>query len=156
MTNKFIEVVKRWRAGGEEVSVEALQANANAANASAAYAAAYAAAAEAAYAALYAADATYAADYWVKRYEELTNMSRKKIQNVDCYGEVKPDTSFIICCDNEDYDGVYADGNPNDEDYEFSNWDEVVTYLLKYYRSDIIQIETDSIKELLSNEQKNC
>ena len=83
-------------------------------------------------------------------------MSRKKIQNVDCYGEVKPDTSFIICCDNEDYDGVYADGNPNDEDYEFSNWDEVVTYLLKYYRSDIIQIETDSIKELLSNEQKNC
>jgi len=72
MANKYIEVVKRWRAG-EEVSVEALQANANAANASAAYAAAYAAAAEAAYAALYAADATYAADYWVKRYEELTN-----------------------------------------------------------------------------------
>ena len=85
MTNKFIEVVKRWRAGGEEVSVEALQANADAANAAwladdaydaaaanAAYAAANAAA-EAAYAALYAADATYAADYWVKRYEELTN-----------------------------------------------------------------------------------
>jgi|SaaInlV_120m_DNA_1039710.scaffolds.fasta_scaffold45625_3 hypothetical protein len=70
-------------------------------------------------------------------------MSRKIIQNVDCYGEVKSNTSFIICCDNEDYDGVYADGNPNDEDYEFSNWDEVVTYLLKYYRSDIIQIETD-------------
>ena len=46
------------------------------ANANAAYYAAYYAAnaaAEAAYAALYAADATYAADYWVKRYEELTN-----------------------------------------------------------------------------------
>ena len=148
MTNKYIELVKRWQAG-EVFSEEALRVNADAAcaahavyNARAADAADAAAdAADAAKATAYAADAACAADtayaadadYWVKRYEELTNMSRKKIQNVDCYGEVKPETSFIICCDNEDYDGVYADGNPNDEDYEFSNWDEVVTYLLKYY-----------------------
>ena len=50
--NKHIELAKRWLAG-EEVSAEALQANA-----AAAYAAAY--------------DAR-AADYWIKRYEELTN-----------------------------------------------------------------------------------
>jgi len=79
--NKHIEVVKRWQAG-EEVSVEALKANADAAwavyNAEAAYVATEAeAAAEAAYvAAARAEDGAYAADkvdYWVKRYEELTD-----------------------------------------------------------------------------------
>jgi len=100
MTNEHIELVKRWQAGGE-VSVEALQANADAAWD--VYASAYAAAAAddalyAAYAAAEgcadaAADAADAADagiydapadddayaaaadaaYWVKRYEETTN-----------------------------------------------------------------------------------
>jgi hypothetical protein len=74
MKNEYIEVVKRWLAG-EVVSVEALQANADAAwaayNAEAAYVATEAeAAAEAAYV---AAARAAAAAYWVKRYEELTN-----------------------------------------------------------------------------------
>ena len=80
MKNEYIEVVKRWLAG-EEVSVEELRANAEAA-ADAADAAR--AADAAAYAAEYAAEVAYVAaahaardadnvDYWVKRYEELTN-----------------------------------------------------------------------------------
>ena len=81
MSNEYIEVVKRWRAG-EAISLEELRANARAA--ADAVDAAYAAAAAAAYAA-YAADAVdaaydaaadedhYGAGYWVKRYEELTN-----------------------------------------------------------------------------------
>ena len=67
--NKHIEVVKKWIAG-EEVSVEALQANADAAWAAAEGCAADADAADAAYAAAYAAYAD--ADHWVKRYEELS------------------------------------------------------------------------------------
>jgi len=78
MKNEYIEVVKRWLADKDSVSQEELKANADAAWA--AYdAAVYDAADDAAYAAADAAydDALYAAalyaDYWVKRYEELTD-----------------------------------------------------------------------------------
>ena len=76
MKNEYIEVVKRWLAG-EEVSVEELRANAEAAwdaawDAIADDAAEYAA--EVAYvAAAHAARDADNVDYWVKRYEELTN-----------------------------------------------------------------------------------
>ena len=71
MTNEHIEVVKRWIAG-EEVSVEVLKANADAAWVPVACGVeANAAAYVAADAAAKAADAD--AVYWVKRYEELTN-----------------------------------------------------------------------------------
>ena len=95
MKNEYIEVVKRWLAG-EVFSAEALRANtdtardtsraaadaADAAAAAVAAADAADAAAYAAYAAAAAVDAAVdaadaaandAADYWVKRYEELTN-----------------------------------------------------------------------------------
>ena len=65
MTNKFIEVVKRWRAG-EAISVEALQANAADAWAAAYVTAAYAKAADATYAAEAAST-----DYGVKRHDKL-------------------------------------------------------------------------------------
>ncbi len=64
--NKHIELVKKWLSDKDSVSVEELEANADAA-ANAAKAAANAAEA----AALYAANAADTA-YWVKRYEELT------------------------------------------------------------------------------------
>ena len=76
MKNEYIEVVKRWQAG-EAVSVEELRANAEAAwdaawDAIADDAAEYAA--EVAYvAAAHAARDADNVDYWVKRYEELTN-----------------------------------------------------------------------------------
>ena len=89
MKNEYIKVVKRWIAG-EEVSVEALQANADAAKAAydantycwAAYAdaAAYAAAAAdaAAVAVAVAVDAAEAGESaeaakWIKRYEDVTH-----------------------------------------------------------------------------------
>ena len=66
--NKYIEVVKRWKAG-EVFSGEQLTANSDAAWVAARAAnVAYVAAARAAR----ASDADNA-DYWVKRYEELTN-----------------------------------------------------------------------------------
>ena len=76
MENKHIALVKRWLADKTSVSSEELRANAEAAYAASAYAtraddyAAYAAA-SAAYPAAYAA--ADAADYWVKRYEEMTD-----------------------------------------------------------------------------------
>ena len=97
MKNKYIEVVKRWL-GGEDVSHEALKANAAAKAYAAAAAKAYAAAAAyvadaaaawaaradddaaaaARVAAYVAADwAAYAA-YWVKRYEEMTDEKNNK------------------------------------------------------------------------------
>ena len=74
MTNEHIEVVKRWIAG-EEVSVEALRANAEAAADAADAARAADAAAYAAYADADAdaPEAAYDAAYWVKQYEESTN-----------------------------------------------------------------------------------
>lgn len=78
MTNEYIAVVKKWLADKASVSSEELRANADAAyvgyNTKRAADAAYAASAAAAALALYAARAdARAADYWVKRYEELTN-----------------------------------------------------------------------------------
>ena len=82
MKNEYIKVVKRWIAG-EEVSVEALQANADAAKAAydantycwAAYADAAAYAAAAADAAAVAAEAGESAEAakWIKRYEDVTH-----------------------------------------------------------------------------------
>ena len=64
MNNKHIELVKKWLADKDSVSHVELVANSYEAYT------AYTAASAAAYGA--AADATYAASYWVKRYEELT------------------------------------------------------------------------------------
>jgi hypothetical protein len=82
MTNKHIELVKKWLADSNSVSLEELEAARDATHADAAADAAYAAAAnayDAAYAnaadlavAYAAGKAAYAA-YWVKKYEELTN-----------------------------------------------------------------------------------
>ena len=85
MKNKYIEVVKRWQAG-EVFSVEALRANAEAAEAAAEAADDWAfvvrhdhsnrvahAAKDDAHALWAAYDDAAVADKWVKRYEELTN-----------------------------------------------------------------------------------
>tara|TARA_R110002167_G_scaffold2397_1_gene12235 strand:+ start:57 stop:284 length:228 start_codon:yes stop_codon:yes gene_type:complete len=71
MENKHIELVKKWLADKASVSSEELRANADAANAAAVYAV-YADRAARAADAVDSVDSE-AADYWVKRYEELTN-----------------------------------------------------------------------------------
>ncbi len=78
--NKHIELVEKWLNDNNSVSLEELRANkdtaaADAAAAAASYAAAYEAAnaASAAYGTTYAAaNTTYDAEYYVKRYKELT------------------------------------------------------------------------------------
>jgi len=75
MKNEYIEVVKRWIAG-EEVSIEALKANSDAARVAYDAAARDATHAHAAARTARAAANAYDADntaHWVKWYEELTN-----------------------------------------------------------------------------------
>ena len=52
---------------------------------------------------------------------------------IDCFGNVMDDSNFEIVCENEDYDGIYANGNPNRDDFTFRNWSEVVEHLYNYY-----------------------
>ena len=76
--NKHIELVKKWLADPKSVTQKELDDNRNVENAAYPLGQCAYAAANAAYDAAYAAYAThttpytYAADYWVKRYEELT------------------------------------------------------------------------------------
>jgi chemotaxis regulatin CheY-phosphate phosphatase CheZ len=74
--NKHIELVKKWLADKDSVSLKELEANSNAAKAVYYYTDANDSAYYVAHAAAYAADCAsyYAEDavYWVKRFEELT------------------------------------------------------------------------------------
>ena len=74
MTNKHIELVKKWLADNDSVTQAELEANSYAADAASAAAAydAYVAASAATAAAADAAKAATDAAYWVKIYEELT------------------------------------------------------------------------------------
>ena len=63
-----------------------------------------------------------------------------KIGDIDCYGELRDDSNFYIVCENEEYDGIWADGNPDSPDYTFKNWREVVAVLTSKYRHDIVEI----------------
>lgn len=64
-----------------------------------------------------------------------------RINDVDCYGVLEDNSNFYIVCDDERYDGLWAEGNPNNPDHTFKTWGEVVEYLTTNYRSDITQIE---------------
>ena len=78
MTNKYIEVVKKWLEGeifsAEEMRANAADATEDAAKAGAAYGDDYEAvyAANAAWLADHDADSE-SVDYWIKRYEEIAN-----------------------------------------------------------------------------------
>lgn len=63
-----------------------------------------------------------------------------KINGVDCYGELRDDSNFVIACEDEEYDGIWADGNPHSNDYTFKNWTEVVLILTAEYRPDIVEL----------------
>lgn len=72
--NKHIDLVKKWLADKDSVSLEELKANADAAyaDAAASYAAGYVTNVDAAYAADAASYAAHDVAYYIKRYEELT------------------------------------------------------------------------------------
>ena len=68
-------------------------------------------------------------------------MDQVTINGVFCYGQVRYNSNFYIVCDDEEYDGVWADGNPDSSDYTFSNWTEVVRVLKREYRADIVELQ---------------
>jgi len=61
-------------------------------------------------------------------------------QTVHCYGDVKEDSYFGICCDDKAFDGICVD-NTNDDNEGFKNWTQTVIYLLENYRPDIAQLK---------------
>lgn len=67
--------------------------------------------------------------------------SHVRIDGVDCYGQVRDNSNFYICCEDEEYDGIWADGNPDSEDHTFSSWSEVVLVLKSKYRQDILELQ---------------
>lgn len=71
----------------------------------------------------------------------MTKCNHVKIGGVDCYGEVRDNSNFHIVCEDGRYDGVWVDGNHLSDDFTFKNWTEVVGYLKKYYREDIVELQ---------------
>ena len=65
---------------------------------------------------------------------------KKKDGEVWCYGVLQDNSNFDVICDNEAYDGIYANGNPKNDGGGFSSWQEVVNHLLNNYRHDIEEI----------------
>lgn len=63
-----------------------------------------------------------------------------KGQEVFCYGDVRPDSNFQIICVDEAKDGIYANGNPDDELNGFKNWTEAVHFLIDNYSDDIEEL----------------
>ena len=59
-------------------------------------------------------------------------------KNVDCYGDIRLDSNFSVCCDDEDFDGIVADINTE----QYNTWEKVVDYLLENFRKDIVEITT--------------
>lgn len=59
---------------------------------------------------------------------------------VECYGDLEDNSNFAVVCENEEDDGVWADGNPESEDYTFADWEEVVAVLSDHFDSPIVEI----------------
>jgi len=55
-----------------------------------------------------------------------------------CYGSIKFDSNFEVCCDDEEFDGVVVDC----EGEKYNTWDKVCQYLMENYRTDLEQIST--------------
>ena len=56
--------------------------------------------------------------------------------DIYCYGSIKWDSNFHVCCDDEDFDGVIVDC----EGDKYNTWEKVCVYLLKEYREDIEEL----------------
>ena len=57
---------------------------------------------------------------------------------VDCFGEWREDSNAFCCFDNEDLDGVYADGG--------ANWTEVAKELAAYAQRNgttLVELQAD-------------
>lgn len=56
-------------------------------------------------------------------------------RHIDCYGEINAHSNFHVVCEDEEDDDIWTEGNPNDENYEFSSWQEVVETLSCYFHN---------------------
>ena len=57
-----------------------------------------------------------------------------------CYGELRDDSNFEVVCENEDDDLCWTEGNPENPEFTFKNWQEVITILQPYFDSQIWEI----------------
>jgi hypothetical protein len=55
-----------------------------------------------------------------------------------CYGDIKPDSNFMVTCEDEELDGIAADIDGS----EFNTWDKVCNYLELNYSNAIEEITT--------------
>lgn len=62
------------------------------------------------------------------------------IAGVECYGEVEENSNFIVTCEDEEFDGIWTEGNPNTEE-PFKSWSEVVVVLQPFFDNNIFQID---------------
>lgn len=63
-----------------------------------------------------------------------------KIDGVDCYGQVRDNSNFYLVCEDEENDGIWADGNPERADSTFQSWTEVVR-VIKARFPDLVEIQ---------------
>lgn len=59
---------------------------------------------------------------------------------VSCYGELHEDSNFDVVCEDEEFDDIWCNANP--EGGSFTTWAEVVRVLQNFYDSPIVQIES--------------
>ena len=64
----------------------------------------------------------------------------KRVNDIECYGELQDDSNFSVVCEDEEDDNIWADGNPDREDGTFHSWEEVVDTLKAQYDSPIVEI----------------
>lgn len=67
-------------------------------------------------------------------------MKMRLINGIECYGDLEEDSNFSVVCEDEEDDGVWCDGNPDDPNFVFESWEQVVETLRNYWTGDIIEI----------------
>lgn len=67
-------------------------------------------------------------------------LKMRLIDGIECYGDFNDTSNFSIVCDDEEHDGVWCEGNPNDPNFTFESWEQIVETLKAYWEGDIIEI----------------
>jgi hypothetical protein len=59
---------------------------------------------------------------------------------LDCYGELKDDSNFVVTCDDEDDDFVWLEGN-TDTDTSFKTWQEAADFFEEISSGLVVEID---------------
>ena len=78
--------------------------------------------------------------YWEKPMTTSADYvyKRKNGGTTHCYGTLEEDSNFVIACDNENLDGVWADRDPKKQ----RSWKDICEHLEEIYDENIEQLET--------------